>query len=357
VKIYAKPNLAYNTLAGYAPVLDKHVLPRLGRLKLREVTPEVLARFRADLEKAGVGRSNVRISLVVVQAMFRRAQEWGWVSSNPAKAVRKPSGVRERAVVCLEPARVEAIRNVMLAQGRSYAALMVSLAAYAGLRIPEEVLALEWRHVRDRTLLVEQRLIQGEIVPGQKVRHFRPRAIDVLSPLKQDVAEHRLLMGRPDGLIFPRRDGKPWRRTDVNNWRRRVWHGAREEAGVQLLPPYDLRHAFASLQIRAGLSLPELAEQLGHAPQMTLATYAHVMRELKGLPPLTAEAQIEAARKPRSPQVGHGGQLQLLLVEGAAAESPANDLNGEGQNRTGDTTIFSRVLYQLSYLAVAARRW
>ena len=24
---------------------------------------------------------------------------------------------------------------------------------------------------------------------------------------------------------------------------------------------------------------------------------------------------------------------------------------GEGQNRTGDTTIFSRVLYQLSYLA------
>jgi hypothetical protein len=29
--------------------------------------------------------------------------------------------------------------------------------------------------------------------------------------------------------------------------------------------------------------------------------------------------------------------------------------NGEGQNRTGDTTIFSRVLYQLSYLAEAAR--
>ena len=29
-------------------------------------------------------------------------------------------------------------------------------------------------------------------------------------------------------------------------------------------------------------------------------------------------------------------------------------LDGEGRNRTGDTTIFSRVLYQLSYLA--ARR-
>ncbi len=27
------------------------------------------------------------------------------------------------------------------------------------------------------------------------------------------------------------------------------------------------------------------------------------------------------------------------------------DFSGEGRNRTGDTAIFSRVLYQLSYLA------
>jgi integrase len=284
----------------------------------------------------------VRISLVVVQAMFRRAQEWGWVISNPAKAVRKPSGVRERAVVCLEPARIEAIRTVMVAQERSWAALMVSLAAYAGLRIPEEVLALEWRHVRERTLLVEQRLIDGEIVPGQKVRHFRPRAVDLLAPLRKALAEYRLLMGWPDGLIFSRRDGEPWRRTDFNNWRRRVWHGAREQADVELLPPYDLRHAFASLQIRAGMPLPELAEQLGHAPQMTLATYAHVMRELKGLPAVSAEAQIQAAPAPRSPQVDHGESSSARAAGRGDDEIPATEGNGEGQNRTGDTTIFSR---------------
>jgi hypothetical protein len=28
-------------------------------------------------------------------------------------------------------------------------------------------------------------------------------------------------------------------------------------------------------------------------------------------------------------------------------------LGGEGRNRTGDTTVFSRVLYRLSYLAAA----
>ena len=64
-----------------------------------------------------------------------------------------------------------------------------------------------------------------------------------------------------------------------------------------------LRHAFASLQIRAGVSIPELAEQLGHSSQMTLSTYAHVMRELKGLPPLSAEDQVQAARNSRRPLV------------------------------------------------------
>jgi hypothetical protein len=34
-----------------------------------------------------------------------------------------------------------------------------------------------------------------------------------------------------------------------------------------------------------------------------------------------------------------------------------NFSSGEGRIRTGDTTIFSRVLYQLSYLARALQRW
>ena len=138
-EIYAKPNLAYNTLAGYAPALDKHVLPRLGKLKLRDVTPEVLGQLPRDLEKVGVGRSGVRISLVVVQAMFSRAQEWGWVSSNPAKAVRKPSARREsHSGLPARPAQAEAIRAVMLAQQRHYAALMARSPPTPGCASPKK---------------------------------------------------------------------------------------------------------------------------------------------------------------------------------------------------------------------------
>jgi integrase len=87
-----------------------------------------------------------------------------------------------------------------------------------------------------------------------------------------------------EALPFPRRDGDPWRLHDYQNWRRRTWHPARTKAGIKRLPPYDLRHAFAPLQIRASMSIPELAEQMGHSPQMTVGTYAHVIRELKGQP-------------------------------------------------------------------------
>ena len=60
--------------------------------------------------------------------------------------------------------------------------------------------------------------------------------------------------------------------------------------------PNDLRHAYASLRIRAGASIPELAEELGHSPQMTVSTYTHVIRELQGEPVVSAEEEVERAR-------------------------------------------------------------
>ncbi|MBD0282760.1 MAG: tyrosine-type recombinase/integrase [Thermoleophilaceae bacterium] len=204
--------------------------------------------------------------MVVLQAMFKQAIRWRWIESNPVKAVEKPSARRQRAVVCLAPAQVEAIRAWLIGREKLYAATIVSLVAYQGLRIPEEVLALEVRHVRANTLLIEQRNIKGRIVAGQKVRHFRPRSPKLLDPVRRDVTQYLMATGIREGLLFPRQDGEPWKVHDYKNWTRRVWKKAREAAGIDAMPPYDLRHAYASLRIRAGVSIPELAEELGHSP-------------------------------------------------------------------------------------------
>ena len=188
---------------------------------------------------------------------------------------------------------------------------MVSVIAYPGLRAREELLAVEVRHVRATTLRVEQRNIDGEIVAGQKVRGFHPRAIDLSDPVKRDIGEYLLATGIRAGLLFPRADGEPWRSHGWKNWTRRVWHSARDGAGIESLPLYDLRHAFASLQIRAGLSIPELAEQMGHSPAMTTETYSHVIRELKGEPVVSAEEQVERACADRSGRFGDVGTAEV----------------------------------------------
>jgi hypothetical protein len=59
---------------------------------------------------------------------------------------------------------------------------------------------------------------------------------------------------------------------------------------------YDLRHAFVSLLLAEGRSVVYVASQAGHAPSMTLDTYAHVIEELETGERAPADGVIYAAR-------------------------------------------------------------
>jgi len=50
--VYAGPNLERSTLRVYAQLWNGHALPRLGQVRLRDLTPQTVARFRAELEAA-----------------------------------------------------------------------------------------------------------------------------------------------------------------------------------------------------------------------------------------------------------------------------------------------------------------
>jgi integrase len=268
--------------------LERHTLPRLGHIPLRELTPEVITRFRLDLEKAGAGQPTVRKALSMLQGMLARAVEWQRIGSNSVAVVPKPSTKRRREVVVLGPERVEALRRHLLERDRIGDAVLISVLAYAGLRPWSEAVDLPWANVRERTLLVY----------APKTR--RERAVDLLAPLRSDLAEWRLACGRPSGraLVFPY-SCRPWTDSDVRNWRRLVWKPALNACELdQRMVPYDLRHSFASLLIHEKrLSIVEIAEQLGHAPTMTSDTYGHVMRELREAEPMSAEEQIRRARE------------------------------------------------------------
>jgi integrase len=183
-------------------------------------------------------------------------------------------------------------------------ATLISVLAYAGLR-PQEALALTWGHVRERTLLIERATdFAGNLKPT-KTR--RARAVMLLGPLAVDLAEWRLLCGRPDdlALVFTARSGGLWQRHDWQNWRNRTFIPAAGAVGLESSVPYDLRHAFCSLLLAEGRTIIEVAAQLGHAPSMTSDTYGHVIQELAGQR-VPAEEQIRRARQLRTAAAAGG---------------------------------------------------
>jgi integrase len=278
------PNLAASTRRRYAEVWDRHVLPRLGGYRLRDVTPALVDNFRVELVAADVGAATARKALFLLQGILRLAVVRGQITVNPVTTIKKPRQV-SREVRPLAPETVEHMR----ARLGHRDATLVSLLAYAGLR-PGEALALKWSGVRARTLLVHA------------TKTHTTRTVRLLAPLASDLAEWGLACGRPPGtaLIFPRPEGGAWRDHDFRNWRKRAFRPAAVAAGVGRARPYDLRHSFVSLLIQEGMPIVEVARQAGHSPEECLRTYAHVFEEFDPAERVPAEAAIRAARVPVS---------------------------------------------------------
>src|SRR3954454_18968120 len=245
--VYAGPNLERSTLRVYAQLWNGHALPRLGALRLRDLTPQTVARFRAELEAAGVGIEAIRKTMTMLQGVMQRAVEWGRVPSNAVKLTRKPPKPHRPAVQAIPPSLIEVMRAKLLAEGRLRDATLLAVLGYAVTR-PQEALALEWRHVRERTLLVERALSDGQLKALKNRR--QPRTVSLLAPLVEDLTVWReATVPLPTAPVFCSAAGAFWRATDWRNWRTRVYKPVAAEAGIDGARPYDLRHAFASLLI------------------------------------------------------------------------------------------------------------
>jgi integrase len=309
---YVIPNLAVDTRRRYLEVWSAHLLPRLGEYELRQITPMVVEELREQMARAKVGTPTQRKTLMLLQGILKRAVVRGLVPVNAAQLVDKPKQKSTQLPQPLAPITVERIRANMLQpqtrtvpaaragkrsrreyktsvgspEDRQRNALIVSMLAYAGLR-PIEDRGCTWSDVHDRTLHVFA------------TKTGRPRDIDLVAPLAQDLAAWRTVCGEPpeSELIIPRPSGGQWTREDWANWRRRVWRPAAIEAGVTGdLRPYRLRGSFVSLLLWEGRSLTYVAEQAGHSVATLARHYAGTLRELETKPRMPAAEAIQQAR-------------------------------------------------------------
>jgi integrase len=277
-RLHAIPNLTAHTRASYGSLWEKHLRPRLGDRRLREITPKTVLRLRSDLESAGVGTASVRKAMAVLQSILSFAVVEEEIEFNAAAPVKKPRYEREREPVIFLPADVELVRAKFSNSPRDRA--LVSVLAYSGPR-PEEALRLRWRDVGDEAIHFD----------GRKTR--KPRWTPLLPHLAVDLREWSLASGRPgpDAPVFPAHDGDFWDDDDWRNWRRRAWQRV-APAGTR---PRDLRSSYITVQVYAGVPLTEVARHCGTSLVMLDKHYAGVIANYDGRR-IPADEQIAAAR-------------------------------------------------------------
>lgn len=296
--------LAPSTWRSYESVVRVHVVPALGRVRMRELTPlHVQAMLDGERRRGTGGRTLLAIYQTLHRALAM-AVRWRVVASNAAQGVEAPRHRRQEGRA-LDPAEVAAVLRAL--EGNRLHALYV-VAAHTGMR-QGELLALGWEHVdlAAGRVRVERTLLRGKVdedprfgapktASSRRVVPLGEETVEVLRAHRRRQLQERLGAGgawRDYGLVFCRPDGGALRCEEVTVGLQR----AMEAAGVGRGRFHDLRHTFATVLTSGRHSPRVVAGLLGHAStRMTLDVYSHA----------TEAAEAEAMRD-MIERIGGGG--------------------------------------------------
>ena len=197
-RLYAEPQLAKKTLLEYERYLENDILPALGQLQLRRITPLVCQRFAADLDAQGRGNEAIRKMLAILQGILQRAVEWEEIQTNPVRAIKKPPANTRPRSTSLPPPTSNGSAPRCQACGtppssRSSPTPASGLVKRSRSRGPTSATRRSWSISRSR----------WERPRTTKTRINR--TVPLRSALAQDLREWKLASGRPDDSepVFP----------------------------------------------------------------------------------------------------------------------------------------------------------
>jgi integrase len=319
------PELSPHTRVGYRGLLDRRILPALGRRPVAKVRTDTLERFYGSLRDGtapgggALGARSIHNVHTIVSGMFSAALRWGWVDTNPAERARKPKA-RVGRPNAPEPDVVERLLDAARADDEAFGVfLRVSVAA--GTRRGETA-ALRWSDLdlENGAIAVQRALAPeeldgvrvsrgGSVEKGTKTHQVRMISIDegTVAALR-GLYESRAVLARGVGAegvdaesyVFSDdpAGAVPWK-PDTLTKRFAV---VRKRAGVTGVRLHDLRHYHGTMLADLGVPLSAVRDRLGHSDLRTTSIYAHgrratdqvaaelMGRHLDGSKPLDAEA-------------------------------------------------------------------
>ncbi len=256
---YAERQKKPRTIIEDRRLLAVHILPALGKRKLRDIGKADVARFHAAKHASPVAANRALALLSAIMGWAERIGERP-DGSNPCRHVQRfPERARERFLGADELGRLgDALAGADatgLADWRAVACIRLLLLT--GSRL-SEILTLRWDWIDMEAGTA--RLPDSKT--GAKTLYLSAPALEVLAALPRWDGNPHVLPGERAGAPFVGIQ-KPWQRV------RRV-------AGLPDVHLHDLRHSFASVGVAAGDSLFIVGKLLGHRQASTTERYAHL---------------------------------------------------------------------------------
>ncbi|HEY0640939.1 MAG TPA: tyrosine-type recombinase/integrase [Pseudonocardiaceae bacterium] len=265
-----------STADTYRSNLDRHVLPGLGGLRLRELTVPVVDRFLGTVRR-NAGTASAKTTRSVLSGVLGLVVRHGALTANPVRETERIERGRAKGPRALTPGdRAEWLAKLdgdPVAVRRDLPDLCRFMMA-TGVRIGE-ALAVMWSEVDldGGTVDVNHTVIRikgrglirkaTKSEAGERTLNLPEWAVRLLRR-RQETTDH------PDGPVFADSLGGL---RDPSNTRRDL-RSARGSEGFAWVTSHVFRKTAATILDEANLSARVIADQLGHArPSMTQDVY------------------------------------------------------------------------------------
>lgn len=296
------------TLADYRHLIERHVKPNIGGLRLQAVRPGQITKLYRDLITTG-GRHGTGLSprtVSYVHAVLRKAFADAVlveqvIPSNPVERAKRP---RRRPAEPGDVWTAAQLRTFLKVAQTHRLFAFFHLAAYTGAR-RGELLNLRWRdvdldnasvHIKGSAAFIAGKRIEGTTKSGRtRVVSIDAGTVDVLRAHRKRQLADKLKVGKSwkgaekesDGFVFTTGWGEPVHPDTVSSLMTSLikLHNEPKDGTppAEPLPHarlHDLRHIHATTLLLAGVPVHVVAARLGHAdPSITLRVYAHVVNQ------------------------------------------------------------------------------
>lgn len=279
------------TVNKYQNLIDTHIMPELGRVKLSALDSTMINTFltqkmtsgRLD-NKGGLSASYVRSIMLIVSSSMKYAVEEQMCL--PLKTpICKPSATKKDLPILNKDEQKRLERHLLSDLDNTKAGILISL--HTGLRIGE-ICALAWEDVDLQNHIIKVRHTVARVRKSDsRIDNSSCLILDTPKtaastrdiPISSALLPILITIRNQSSSKFVVSDSQTFLSPRTFEYR---YHRLLEESGISSINYHALRHTFATRCIEAGVDVKSLSEMLGHANVgVTLNTYVHSSMELK----------------------------------------------------------------------------